>query len=427
MATEVSTQEIQAHGKKGSVVLLGLALGAALAALVALAGTAPQAEAASSEKIVFSSDRTTGKGVNNPTGDYEIFSMNPDGTALKQLTFNQVGDANADLSTGGTKITYQSYGKQNSNPEGDNDIYVMNASDGSGKKNLTNNRGDVSDHSPAFSPGGKRIAYTSVGVQTSNPEGDAEVYRMNALDGLGKRNLSDSADGVYDYYPVFSPDGTKIAYQSHGVQTSNPEGDYEVYVVNVLDGSEQKNLTDNGVEIPGAHVVDDSDPVFSPDGKSIAYESYGEQTYNPEGDWEVYTMNAEDGSEQKNLSNNGSGVNDDLPIFSPDGTKVAYESYGKQTSNLEGDFEIYRVNALDGSEQKNLTNNGADVDDYGWAVYSPGSTRIAYLSHGVQTSNPEGDYEVYRMNALDGSGKRNLSNNASGVDDAPEDWGVQGI
>ena len=32
--------------------------------------------------IVFASTRTTGPGVNNPTGDLEIFTMNPDGSGL---------------------------------------------------------------------------------------------------------------------------------------------------------------------------------------------------------------------------------------------------------------------------------------------------------------------------------------------------------
>jgi Tol biopolymer transport system component len=158
-----------------------------------------QAEAALTEKLVFTSERTKGAGVDNPTGDSEIFKMNPDGTGLKQLTFNEVHDFDPELSTDGTRITYGSSGKQKSNPEGDDDVYVM-----------------------------------------------------NALDGSGKKNLSDSADGVYDYYPAFSPDSTKIAYQSNGVQVSNPEGDYEVYVMNALDGSGKKNLSNN------ASSVDDS-------------------------------------------------------------------------------------------------------------------------------------------------------------------------
>ena len=75
----------------------------------------------------------------------------------------------------------------------------MNAIDGSGKKNLSNNGADISDFSADFSRDGTRIFYVSGGKQTSNPQGDYEVYRMNTLDGKGK-NLTDNrfaVDGVY--------------------------------------------------------------------------------------------------------------------------------------------------------------------------------------------------------------------------------------
>jgi Tol biopolymer transport system component len=73
----------------------------------------------------------------------------------------------------------------------------------------------------------------------SNPEGDHEIYVMNASDGKGKRNLTDNGPGVIDYYPVFSPGSKKIAYHSSSKQTSNPKGDIEIYRANALDGKEE--------------------------------------------------------------------------------------------------------------------------------------------------------------------------------------------
>src|SRR5215203_1687664 len=143
MTTEATTQKSTARSKRRGVVLLGLALGATLSAAVALAATAPRAEAAFTQKIVFSSNRTTGTGVDNPTGDYEIFKMNPDGTALRQLTFNQVDDSGPIFSPDGKKFAYVSEGIQISNPEGDQEIYAMNTSDGRGKENLSDNGSDV--------------------------------------------------------------------------------------------------------------------------------------------------------------------------------------------------------------------------------------------------------------------------------------------
>jgi Tol biopolymer transport system component len=417
VATIATTQETGARSKRRrGAVLLSLALGAALSAVVELAGMAPEAKAAFTEKIVFASNRTTGTGVNNPTGDHEIFRMNADGTGVRQLTTNKVDDFGPVLSPDKTKVTYNSYGKQTSNPEGDFEIYLMNVSDGSGKKNLSNNGSDVFDYGPAFSPGGKKIAYTSNGKQASNPEGDAEVYRMNALDGTSKKNLSNNGIEVPGAFPVddggphFSPSGDKIVYVSGGEQASNKEGDDEIYRMNALDGTGKRNLSNNGAGLA------DRSPVYSPDGSKVAYESYGIQTSNPEGDYEIYLMNVSDGSGKKNLSNNGNDVFDYDPAYSPGGKRLAYDSDGVQTSNPEGDHEVYRMSALDGTNQKNLSNNGDAVYD-AYPFFSSDGTSVFYESDGVQTSNPEGDREIYSMNTVDGTGKKNLTHNGLGVQD----------
>ena len=402
-------------------MLLGLAVGTALAGIVALAGTAREAEATfpgANGRIVFDSERTTGTGVDNPTGDSEIFTIKPDGTGLKQLTFNTVGDNDPAFSPDGTKIAYDSTGDFTSNSGGDYEVYLMNATDGSSKINLSNNGYGVDDFEPVFSPDGTKIAYDSRGIQNSNPQGDFEVYVMNAADGSGQMNLSNNDTGVTDLTPIFSPGGKKVAYTSYGVQASNGQGDPEVYVVNALDGTGQMNLTNNGAD------VNDGAPVFSPGGTKIAYTSYGIQNSNPQGDAEVYVMNALDGKSKTNLSNNGVAVDDTDSVFSPGGTKIAYDSEGIQTSNSQGDTEVYVMNALDGTSKKNLSNNGGVIDDY-LPVFSPDSKKVAYSSDGKQISNPEGDEEVYVMNALDGTSKKNLSNNAEY--DHAWDWGRQAM
>jgi Tol biopolymer transport system component len=406
--SEVTTQAMrrrtEGRDKAKGAIIASLALGAALAGLVALAGTAQRAEAALADKIVFTSNRAAG--VDNPTHDYEIFTMNPDGSGLKQLTFNKGEDNEPTLSPDGTKIAYSN--QSASDGQDGVEIFVMNTLDGSGKKNLTDNGASVDDYSPAFSPGGKRIAYTSIGAQGSNPDGDSEIYVMSALDGSNKKNLTNNT-GAGDYIPAFSPDGTKIAYSSEGVQDSNAEGDTEVYVMNASDGSGQTNLTNNGDGIT------DYLASFSPDGKKIAYESSGDQTSNLEGDIEVYVMNGSDGSGQTNLTDNGLGINDSGPVFSPGGKKIAYYSEGVQNSNLGGDGEIYRMDALDGTGKKNLTNNGSGVFDLE-PHFSADGTKVVYGSYGKQTSNSEGDGEIYRMNTLDGTGKKNLTNNRADDD-----------
>jgi len=85
----------QAKGpdKNRSAVIASLVLGAVLASIVAMGGTARQADAVFAEKVVFVSDRTTGVGVNNPTGDKEIYRLNAsDGLGKKNLTNNATFD-----------------------------------------------------------------------------------------------------------------------------------------------------------------------------------------------------------------------------------------------------------------------------------------------------------------------------------------------
>jgi hypothetical protein len=146
VTTEAITRSVEARGKRRGLALFVLALGGLLAASVAVTGTTQRAEAAFTEKVVFASSRTTGSGVNNPTGDFEIFRMNADGSGVRQLTSNKATDYGPVLSPDGTKVAYQSEGEQTSNPEGDPEIYRMSTTlDGTAKKNLTNNGEGVYD------------------------------------------------------------------------------------------------------------------------------------------------------------------------------------------------------------------------------------------------------------------------------------------
>jgi Tol biopolymer transport system component len=67
------------------------------------------------------------------------------------------------------------------------------------------------------------------------------------------------------------------------------------------------------------------------------------------------------GSDQRNLTNNAEGVQDDFPDYSPGGERIVYDSDGRRTSNPEGDDEIYKMDA-NGSDRENLTDNSGVND-----------------------------------------------------------------
>ncbi len=102
----------------------------------------------------------------------------------------------------------------------------MNA-DGTGQTQLTSNT--ASDTNADWSPDGTKIAYQS------DVDGDFDVYVMNA-DGSGQTQLTN--DPLFDSAPSWSPDGSKIAFQS------SRDGDFEILAMNA-DGSGQTPLTLN--------------------------------------------------------------------------------------------------------------------------------------------------------------------------------------
>ncbi len=199
---------------------------------------------------------------------------------------------------------------------------------------------------------------------------DGEIYVMNA-DGSGQTNVSNY--GKINYDPVWSPDGKKVAFDC--LCHDNGKSNHEIHVVNA-DGTGQINLS-NDID------TDDSMPVWSPDGTRIAFLHRPlVNQYYPY--FEIYIMNA-DGSERINLTNN---VTNDLdPAWSPDGKNIVF------SSDRSGAYAIYVIGA-DGKGQVNLT--GKSLDHYAQQPHwSPDGQRIVFVSDdGVDMINADGSGRI---------------------------------
>jgi len=202
--------------------------------------------------------------------------------------------------------------------------------------------------------------------------GSTDVYLVR-IDGTGLTQLTSHA--ARDAQPVWSPDGGTIAF------VSTRDGNAEIYLMRA-GGSGLTRLT--------AHPADDSDPSWSPDGSMIAFRS------NRDGNAEIYVMQA-DGSGATRLTTNQATESD--PAWSPDGSRIAF------TSDRDGNAEIYVMQA-DGSSATRLTTN--DVDDVEPA-WSPDGARLAF-SRLSWCYTGVCDYDLYVMNS-DGSGATRLSSN----------------
>jgi Tol biopolymer transport system component len=136
------------------------------------------------------------------------------------------------------------------NEQGNWDVYRINL-DGTGKTQLTFDAGD--ERLPAWSPDGSKLLYQ---IQ----QGDAWQIMLMNWDGSNPVQLTNEGS---NQYASWSPDGTRILFDS------DRNGNRDVFQMEV-DGSNQIALT--------THPADEFFPVWSPDGSMIAYLSEQDMT-----------------------------------------------------------------------------------------------------------------------------------------------------
>lgn len=144
--------------------------------------------------------------------------------------------------------------------------------------------------------------------------GVLDIYVMDP-NGDNQTPLTNNAE-VYDTNPVFSPSGTKIAFDS------SPDGNRDIYVMNASD----TNADGNGDNLRRLtkKTARDEEPAFSPDGRRIAFMS---DRVDPTGEPDIYVMKARPEGKKnrpRNLTKNA--ARDAEPSFSPDGTKIVFRS-----------------------------------------------------------------------------------------------------
>jgi dipeptidyl aminopeptidase/acylaminoacyl peptidase len=239
------------------------------------------------------------------------------------------------------------------------------ASDGSGSRQLT--RGDKSATAPRWSPDGKWIGFLT------SRNGKANVWRISPGGGEAE-SITDEKGGVTAF--EWSPDGRSLAFVMREVKSEAEEkADKEkrdwrtldenvkmnrLYVAPVEKGAEGKRTA--RLLTPGAQSVNDF--TWSPDGATIAFSHQKTPAAN---DWptsDVSTVSVGDGA-VKTLA--ASRASETEPLYSPDGRSIAFV-VSDDPPSWAGDNRVHVIPAAGGASRALALTPDQQPDIVGWSA-----------------------------------------------------------
>jgi Tol biopolymer transport system component len=311
-------------------------------------------------------------------GYYDLFSVEPTGTNLTQLTHEQRNASEPVWSPDGTKLAYMADTGQTGYAF---DIFVVGA-DGANPVKLSSHPSD-NVGAIAWSPDSKQLIFNSGRADT---DGGPGLYRVNA-DGSGETKLTfDGVDGKFiNHFTLdWSRDGKQIVFIAF--PTAGP--DYTLLFADPNGGA-----VTPGPKVNIAQVADYFK--WSPDGQHILYS-----------DNNTVTVMNPDGSSQTVLVNSSEGLFVQGVAWSPDGSQVAFTAY--VLSSSEPVSQLYTVNA-DGSNRQpiDLGSQGISSTGLTWGIVPSSQAQ-----NGASSST-----EAPLVTATDGSHTVSMR--------APDNWSVK--
>lgn len=276
--------------------------------------------------------------------------------------------------------------------ECDLDICLLDPANPGAVTNLTFNGADSYDEKPIWSPDGSKVAFVSDFTNTGH--GEKNVFVMSTTATGQDVNLATQithfkpeAKAIDDL--AWSPDGSRIAFTR-----GNNAGDDKVWVVNA-DGT-----TTFPLEIGGGGAK--RHPTWSPDSSKIAYAVVKNE---PE---QIYIASSQGGIGQP--LTNGKGHE---PTWSPNGSRIAFDAYNSGFGYVD-----LHIVSPDGSGTP-LIVPPSPYTEWTFNAWSPDGGRIAYRATAASGAT------VYRVMNADGGGDHPLASPGEG-DARSASWSPDG-
>ena len=333
-----------------------------------------------SESPVFSADGTqvafTSYASNLVAGDInsapDIFVKNLSTGAVTQASTDSIGvqgnnyNFTSVFSADGTQVAFSSaasnlvVGDTNAAP----DIFIKNLSTGAVMRVSTDSSGTQGNHtsySPVFSVDGAQVLFESSAsnLVVGDTNNRSDIFVKNLSTGVVTRVSTDSSGAQGNNHSnsaVFSADGTQVAFRSSAsnlvVGDTNNDA-FDVFVKNLSTGALTRVSNSSSGEQGNNHSYK---PVFSPDGTQVAFSSaasnlvVGDTNAAPD----IFIKNLSTGlvtllstgSSGAQGDNESGGNESNSPVFSADGTQLAFSSYASNlvTGDTNIAFDIFVKN-----------------------------------------------------------------------------------
>jgi TolB protein len=253
----------------------------------------------------------------NRSGAREMWSMDPDGSNQKQLTFYKSICMRPVISPDGTILAFTT------DVTGGWLIRMQSLVTG-GRLPFYNPQAALNAY-PDFTPDGKRIVFTS---NLNGEGGGGQLYTAN-VDGSGLQRLTYSR--ITDTEPRVNPKtGNDLVF------VSGRGGPQQIYRMN-MDGADVQRLTSGEGEA--------ANPAWHPDGQHIVFA--WTKGFAP-GNFNIFIMDV--ATRQTSQLTYGAGRNEN-PTWAPDGRHLVF------SSNRDGGTQIWTMLA-DGTQVQKLTTQG---------------------------------------------------------------------